>query len=512
MDYHKILENQIQKTLSVEQLNDPNIQQLLKLVDNSYKNFESDHQLTEHAFLIGEKEYQDELHNLHSRNNIYNQSVKKLKDAIISLDPNASLIIDKEDAELVSIIAYLEKQVQKRKETEAELIRAKEQAEDGARAKSDFLSVMSHEIRTPLNAIIGIAHLLLQDKLLPCQLENLKALNISAENLLRLINDILDFGKIEEGKIVLVEKNVGLQQLAENIKSAYHIRAAERGNTISLKTDASLPEFVLGDEVRLGQVLHNLVSNAVKFTRNGDITIQLLLKKIHNDSVTIFFSVSDTGIGIEKEKQHLIFDRFTQADPNIAHEFGGSGLGLAIVKKLIALHNSDIYVNSEHGRGSVFHFTITFKKGKPEIQQQVAAGTGDLSGIKILLVEDVEFNIMVARKMITNWNGAVDIAENGAVAVSKTREIDYDIILMDLQMPVMDGYNATQHIRNFNEDIPIIALTASASPDIVHRTREFGMTDYLAKPFKPGELYEMIYKYGKRETAIGKRETQMGNG
>jgi signal transduction histidine kinase len=499
MQYHKILEKQIQKTLSDQQLNDPAIQQLLTLVDRSYKNFESDQQLNEHAFLVSEKEYQDILHTLQHQNNIYSQSVKKLKDAIIAHDPQAAVIIENEENILITIIAYLAKQIRKRQETEAELIRAKEQAEDGARAKSDFLSVMSHEIRTPLNAIIGIAHLLLQDQLLPSQLENLKALNISAENLLRLINDILDFGKIEEGKIVLAEKNTSLKQLAENIKTAHHIRAAERGNTINMIIDDALPQYVLGDETRLGQILHNLLSNAVKFTRNGVITLQISLQKIQADEATVYFSVTDTGVGIEKEKQELIFDRFTQASVDIAREFGGSGLGLAIVKRLAALYNSDIYLNSEVGRGSIFFFSIVFKKGNPEAQpQQTATGKNDLSGIKVLLVEDVEFNIMVAKKMITNWNGAVDVAENGAIALNKIRQTDYDIVLMDLQMPVMDGYNATQHIRNFNDVIPIIALTASASSDILQRTREFGMTDYLAKPFKPGELYEMIYKYSRK--------------
>jgi len=496
--YHHLLEKQIQNTLSGAQKFDPAVQKLLKLVDQAYKSFENEQQHTEHAFKECEKEYQHILHNQQLQNNIYSQSVKKLKDAIVAHDPQAAVIIEKEDNVLINIIAYLEKQIQKRKETEAELIWAKEQAEDGARAKSDFLSVMSHEIRTPLNAIIGIAHLLLQEQLLPSQLENLKALNISAENLLRLINDILDFGKIEEGKIVLATKNTCLQQLAENIKTAHYIRASERGNTINMIIDNALPQFILGDEVRLGQILHNLVSNAVKFTRNGVITLQMSLQKLQEEEATVYFSVTDTGVGIEKEKQVLIFDRFTQANADIAREFGGSGLGLAIVKRLAALYNSDIYLNSDIGRGSTFFFTITFKKGKPEIQQQqTASGKNDLSGIKVLLVEDVEFNIMVAKKMITNWNGVVDIAENGAIAINKMQQSAYDIVLMDLQMPVMDGYNATQHIRNFNDVIPIIALTASASPDIVHRTREFGMTDYLAKPFKPGELYEMIYKYSK---------------
>jgi signal transduction histidine kinase/CheY-like chemotaxis protein len=450
--YHHLLEKQIQHTLSGAQKYDPAVQQLLKLVDQAYRNYENEQQQTEVAFKECEKQYQQ----------------------------------------------ILTDQQQQNKETEAELIRVKEQAEYGARAKSDFLSVMSHEIRTPLNAIIGIAHLLLQEQLLPSQLENLKALNISAENLLRLINDILDFGKIEEGKIVLAEKNTCLRQLAENIKTAYQIRASERGNTINMIVDDALPPYILGDEVRLGQILHNLVSNAVKFTRNGVITLQVSLEKLLDDEAIVYFSVRDTGVGIEKDKQVLIFDRFTQANDDIAREYGGSGLGLAIVKRLAHLYNSYIYLNSEPGQGSTFFFTITFKKGKAEIQpQQATSGKNDLSGIKVLLVEDVEFNIMVAKKMITNWNGAVDIAENGAIAIDKILQSEYDIVLMDLQMPVMDGYDATLKIRNFNDVIPIIALTASASSDILQRTREFGMTDYLAKPFKPGELYEMICKYSR---------------
>ncbi|WP_207511923.1 ATP-binding protein [Longitalea luteola] len=499
MKYHHLLEKQVE-ILSAQHRYDPSIQQFLQLIDQSYKNLESEQKHAEHAFQACEKEYQDILHNLQLQNNIFSQSVQQLKAAILKHEPQAAAIIEREDNVLINIISYLEKQIQKTKETEAELIRAKEQAEDGARAKSDFLSVMSHEIRTPLNAIIGIAHLLLQEQLLPNQLENLKALNISAENLLRLINDILDFAKIEEGKIVLAEKNINLQELAMNIKTAHQIRAAERGNTINMVIDNALPPYVLGDEVRLGQILHNLVSNAVKFTRNGVITLQITLQQMQHDEATILFSVTDTGVGIDKEKQTLIFDRFTQANVDIAREFGGSGLGLAIVKRLAALHNSDIHLNSEVGRGSTFFFTINFKAGKPEAQaRQAISGKSDLSGIKVLLVEDVEFNIMVAKKMITNWNGAVDIAENGAIAVNKLRQASYDIVLMDLQMPVMDGYNATQHIRNFNEAVPIIALTASASADILQRTREFGMTDYLAKPFKPGELYEMISKYSRQQ-------------
>ena len=371
-------------------------------------------------------------------------------------------------------------------------------AEKASHAKTEFLSVMSHEIRTPLNAIIGIAHLLKSDELPPSQAENLQTLNISAENLLCLINDILDFSKIEEGKIVLAEKNVDLRNLVNNIKMANRIRADQKGNVIKVLVDQDLPRYVIGDDIRLGQILNNLVSNAVKFTRNGTIQIEISANKITDENVDVYFSVTDTGIGIEKEKQSLIFDQFTQANTDITREFGGSGLGLAIIKRLLQLHKSEILLHSDPGNGSKFYFTINYRRGKEEfglIRPVHGPNHEDLSGIRILLVEDVEFNVLVAEKMLSNWNAKVDVAENGLHAVGKVRERQYDIILMDLQMPVLDGYTATKHIREFNKDIPIIALTASASTDIQQKTRESGMDDYLSKPFKPNDLFDTIYKY-----------------
>ena len=486
MKYHKLLDEQIRMALSPEQLKDPSLQSFLNLVNLTYTNFRNDIQSSGTGYT------EETAHAL-----IPNGHVTKIKEAIASLETSPAGTGNEADKELSGLINFLENQIRVSKEMENELIRAKEQAELGAKAKSEFLSVMSHEIRTPLNAIIGIAHLLLQEELLPSQLENLRALNISAENLLNLINDILDFGKIEEGKIILSNKNIDLRQLISNIRMANRQRAEERGNIIKLVLDSGLPQCVKGDDVRLGQILNNLVSNAVKFTSNGTIHIKAEVKELKNDEVTIQFTVKDTGIGIAKENQSAIFERFTQANTDIAREFGGSGLGLAIVKRLLGLYNSEIYLTSEPGTGSEFFFSITFKKGRHTIHEHIARldGKTNLSGVKVLLVEDVEFNILVAEKMMTNWEAQVDVAENGMIALSKVRQNDYDIILMDLQMPVMDGYTATRHIREIKPQIPIIALTASASLDILQKTQELGMTDYLAKPFKPNELFEMLCKY-----------------
>jgi len=500
--YHKLLEKQVKKFLTEEQLADESIRQFLDVVNSSYTRFERDKKISDHAFSISEKEYQEVTRHLQEQHDIQLQSIFKLKNAIRSLDPLYDIHFNEPGgADMISVISFLEEQIQKTKELEVELIHAKEVAEHAARAKADFLSVMSHEIRTPLNAIIGIAHLLSEDEKLSSQVENLQVLGFAADNLFNLINDVLDFGKIDEGKILFSEKNMDIRRLVSRIKMANRLRAEDRGNILKLMIDEDLPAFIKGDDVRLGQVLNNLISNAIKFTSNGTIIIEVLLNKVLKDHVEVYFSVTDSGIGIEPGKQQLIFERFTQANAEITREFGGSGLGLAITKKLLNLQNSDIHVESEPGKGSKFYFLLRFKKADADAAKstmQPEKGKGNLNGIKILLVEDVEFNVFVAEKMLKNWDAVVDVAENGLKAVEKARSNEYDIILMDLQMPMMDGYTASKCIREFNTAIPIIALTASSSVDIQQKVYEFHMTDYMSKPFNPDELFETIYKYTRK--------------
>lgn len=499
MLYHKLLEKQIKKFLTDEQLAQEPIRRFLEIINNSYAGFERDKKISDHAFSISEREYQEVTRHLQEQHDIQLQSIFKLKNAIRSLDPLYDTHFNESDAgDMISVISFLEEQIQKTKELETELIHAKEVAERAAKAKADFLSVMSHEIRTPLNAIIGISHLLSEDEKLPSQVENLHVLSFAADNLLNLINDILDFGKIDEGKILFSEKNIDIRRLISRIKTANRIRAEERGNILKLMIDEDLPVLVKGDDVRLGQVLNNLISNAIKFTFEGSIIIEVRLQKMLEDHLDVYFSVTDSGIGIDPSKQQLIFERFTQANAEITREFGGSGLGLAITKKLLNLQQSEIYVESQPGKGSTFHFVLRFKKADTETAGdtiKLEKGRGNLNGIKVLLVEDVEFNVVVAEKMLTNWNAVVDLAENGLKAVEKARGNEYNIILMDLQMPVMDGYTASKSIREFNMAIPIIALTASSSVDIQQKVYDFGMTGYLSKPFNPDELFETIYKY-----------------
>lgn len=388
------------------------------------------------------------------------------------------------------------------------LILAKEEAEKATVAKTQFLSTMSHEIRTPMNAVIGITHLLMQNAR-DDQAEYLNILKFSAENLLVLINDILDFNKIEAGKITFEEVDFSLKDLLINIRAALLQKAVDKGIQLKLMMEDDLPEAVKGDSVRIGQILTNLVSNAVKFTDYGRVTISASILKKDVDTTTVTFEVKDTGIGIPQDKWDAIFDSFTQASSETTRKYGGTGLGLTITKRLLELQGSKIQLESAPGEGSTFYFDLRLKNSSFQFKKRTESDMTSqkhpsLKGLKLLIADDNRINIIVAQQFFKRWDIESDVAENGVLAVQMVQQSNYDMVLMDLQMPEMDGYEATQSIRALSNDkfaqIPIIALTASAMLDIKDKAFAVGMNDYISKPFNPDELYRKIALYKKENT------------
>ncbi len=401
-----------------------------------------------------------------------------------------------------------------RKETEIEIINSKERAEAATRAKSDFLSIMSHEIRTPMNAVIGFTHLLLQENPAPSQIENLKALRFSANHLLALIYDILDFSKIESGKIEFDQVEFNLNETLNGIYHALNVKAEEKDVKLILEKDTNIDHRIIGDEVRLNQVLINIIGNAIEFTENGNVTISSSLKHSPNpnsDQIQIHFSVKDTGVGIDERQIRSVFDQFSQESTATTRKFGGTGLGLAICKNLVELQGGEIWVESEKGIGSTFHFVLPFQKGKltkatRDFEKENSDVEIDLTGLKVLLVEDNPVNQLIAKKFLSQWQLEITVAEDGLKALSAVKKEAFDIILMDLQMPEMDGYEASIKIRKLPTEhakkVPIIALSAAAFIEVREDVKSAGMDDYLSKPFNPDELFAKIMRYTKsRENA-----------
>ena len=385
------------------------------------------------------------------------------------------------------------------KRMNAKLELAMGELEKSSNAKMDFLSTMSHELRTPLNGVIGLTNVLLMESPREDQKENLSVLKFSAENLLALINDILDLNKLESNKIELECIPFNLEEHIKNTCAGLKLKAEEKGLEFKLEiAEEFRSKIVKGDPTRLGQVLMNLVNNAVKFTEKGSVAVVAKADGISGEQLTAQFRVSDTGIGIDKDKQDDVFEPFTQASKSTTRKFGGTGLGLAIVKRILEVHNSEIKLHSRPGAGTSFSFDITFNY-QPALSPSTAGETAsrsELRGLRVLVAEDNPINVMVIRKILSLWKIVPVIAENGRQALDKLHEEAFDVVLMDLHMPVMDGYEASRAMRTLADPvksgIPIIALTASVSSSVNKKVLDAGMNDFLSKPFNPQHLYEKL--------------------
>ncbi|MCD9856642.1 ATP-binding protein [Epilithonimonas sp. JDS] len=412
-----------------------------------------------------------------------------------------------------SIVGYhILRQFKRQRLLIQELDVAEKKASVAAQTKENFLANMSHEIRTPLSGILGFTNLLQKRPLDETSKEFVSSIQRSGENLMAIINDILDLSKIEAGMMRITKGIFSINGLVNSVETFFVERAKEKGLTISSKIDSSIPDTLNGDATRLTQILVNLIGNAIKFTHQGNINIEIYNKQQNENEVVVGFKVSDTGIGIDKEKLIEVFERFNQGEDSTTRNYGGTGLGLSIVKSLIQLQNGDIEVISEQGKGTTFHFYIPYTIAKEQLNVVPKVDTDYFKDktnapLRVLIVDDNAINQSLMKHLLSQWNIDFETANNGLEAVEFLRNNDCDLVLMDIQMPQMDGYVATQTIRDeLKLNTPIIAMTAHALAGERERCMSRGMNEYISKPIKEEELFKLISSFGLKEN--GKTEVK----
>jgi signal transduction histidine kinase/DNA-binding response OmpR family regulator len=412
-----------------------------------------------------------------------------------------------DDEGSVRNIGVLASDITELKETELKLIESRKEAEHAKEAQEAFLANMSHEIRTPMNGIIGMSNLLMGTKLNEEQKDFTQSIQESARSLLSIINDLLDFSKIKSGKFQLEHSSFDIRNSIGKALHPLQFRAEEKNLNLQLNIEDNVPEILIGDPLRLQQIIINLAGNSLKFTAHGSVTVTVRSETISDKNISLHVSVKDTGIGIAEEKLDKIFESFTQSKAEDARKYGGTGLGLAIVKQLVELQNGTISVQSLEGKGSEFTFSIPYERSEAKaydaVIEQSFGAVQLLEDIRILVAEDNLINQKVVKSTLSKQGAIVTVAGNGQEAIQQMKQHGFDLILMDLQMPEMDGYRATRYIRQIiKTDIPIIAMTADAIKGEEEKCYEAGMNAYISKPFDPNDLYNRILQLTNRKVAV----------
>lgn len=394
--------------------------------------------------------------------------------------------------------AKLEEKTNTQNQIQSQLQESKEVAERSLAIKENFLANMSHEIRTPMNAVLGFTHLLEDTTLDERQKEFVKAIKISGQNLMTIINDILDYSRLESGRIVIEQIPFSVREAFDSLSILLQQKAREKNIKLKFEIDERIPESLLGDPTRLMQMLLNLSDNALKFTEQGSVRISAELEQQTSDAATIVFTIADTGRGIPPDKLSAIFERFTQASAETTRKYGGTGLGLSIVRSLVELQKGTITVNSTVNEGSVFKVIISYKidltaNAQNRKEQNSEVKKSGRRQLNILIAEDNKMNQILAVTVLSKYGFTADVAENGKIAVDMLQQNKYDLVLMDMQMPEMDGYEATRYIREvLKDDIPIIAFTAHAMSGERDKCLALGMNDYISKPFDANDLHSKV--------------------
>jgi signal transduction histidine kinase/CheY-like chemotaxis protein/Flp pilus assembly protein TadD len=467
-----------------------NLEESISISDNEKLGVD-DYEKFKESERLKEVEQTDEENKEQEKANKFSKLISILAIALISILSLLSLALYKNNIIRTQSNLLLE-------EKNKELIIAKERAEKASKARSEFLSTVSHELRTPLNAINGIAHLLLEEKPKKSQMKYLESLEFSGNYLTTFINDILEIQKIDSNKIEIENIDFNLKKLLENIQNSLKELASINNNNFAIEIDSKIPDNLIGDPTKLSQIILNLINNALKFTHNGSVKLIAKLISSEDNNANVYFEVKDNGIGIPEDKLDSVFSSFSQGSVDINRKYGGTGLGLTIVKKLTEILGGEINLKSTVGKGSSFSFELQFTKGEKQLKVKEKQKTYDeahLKNKKILVVEDNKINQMVSKKMLKNKGILCEIIDNGEEAIEIARNNKFDMILMDVHLPGINGTIATQQIRKFDKTTPIIALTAISLNENREMLLSFGINDVITKPFVPEDFYSVIAKY-----------------